>query len=308
MLTLRGERYHDDRSMTATSHHKSERYRDIQRRVERAYDHASSSLDKDAVDAVRQTIDLLDEGVLRVATHEEGGWRVHQWVKKAILLSFTIEESRVLSFGHDLRGGGVAGQWFDKVPLKTSGWDEATWRRHGFRAVPGSIIRRGAYIGRQAVLMPCFINIGAYVGTGTMVDTWATVGSCAHIGNNCHISGGAGIGGVLEPLQATPVIIEDDCFIGARCEIAEGVRVGQGSVLAMGVYLGASTKIVDRTTGDITYGEVPPYSVIVPGSLPAPHASTDDVRLPSLNVAVIVKKVDAQTRRKTSLNALLRES
>ncbi|MDX2233820.1 MAG: 2,3,4,5-tetrahydropyridine-2,6-dicarboxylate N-succinyltransferase [Hyphomonadaceae bacterium] len=243
-----------------------------------------------ARDAVMAALDLLDSGAARVATRgDDGAWTVHQWLKKAVLLSFRLSDNRAMD-----------GAW-DKVPLKTDGWDDDRFRTAGFRMVPGAVARRGAHIARNVVLMPSFVNIGAYVGEATMVDTWATVGSCAQIGARVHISGGVGIGGVLEPLQANPVIIEDDCFIGARSEVAEGVIVRQGAVLSMGVYLGASTKIVDRATGAVTRGEVPPFAVVVPGALPDPHGG------PSLYCAVIVKRVDAQTRSKTSINDLLRE-
>ena len=247
-------------------------------------------------EAVEQALAMLDAGTARVAEPDgEGGWRVNQWLKKAVLLSFRLNDNSLID------NGPGAGHWFDKVPSKFSGWDEAAFRAAGFRAVPGSVVRRGAFIGKSAILMPSFVNIGAHVGEGTMVDTWATVGSCAQIGRNVHLSGGAGIGGVLEPLQADPVIIEDGAFIGARAEVAEGVRVGEGAVLSMGVYLGASTKIVDRETGEIFRGHVPPYSVVVPGSLGGGDGK------PALYCAVIVKRVDAQTRSKTSVNDLLRD-
>ena len=247
-------------------------------------------------EAVEQALAMLDAGTARVAEPDgEGGWRVNQWLKKAVLLSFRLNDNSLID------NGPGAGHWFDKVPSKFSGWDEAAFRQAGFRAVPGSVVRRGTFIGKSAILMPSFVNIGAHVGEGTMVDTWATVGSCAQIGRNVHLSGGAGIGGVLEPLQADPVIIEDGAFIGARAEVAEGVRVGEGAVLSMGVYLGASTKIVDRETGEIFRGHVPPYSVVVPGSLGGGDGK------PALYCAVIVKRVDAQTRSKTSVNDLLRD-
>jgi 2,3,4,5-tetrahydropyridine-2-carboxylate N-succinyltransferase len=241
-------------------------------------------------EAVTEALDLLDTGAARVAEPDGDGWRVNQWLKKAVLLSFRLNDNRVMQGG-----------WYDKVPLKFAGWDEAAFRASGFRAVPGSIVRHGAHISKGAVLMPSFVNIGAFVGEGSMVDAWATVGSCAQIGRNVHLSGGAGIGGVLEPLQADPVIIGDGAFIGARAEVAEGVRVGEGAVLSMGVYLGASTKIVDRATGEIHRGVVPPYSVVVPGTLPAESGK------PGLYCAVIVKTVDAQTRSKTGINELLRD-
>ena len=246
-------------------------------------------------DAVEAAIELLDSGAARVAEKGEGGWTVNQWLKKAVLLSFRLNPMEAIA------GGPGAAAWWDKVPSKFLGWTPARFEAAGFRAVPGAIVRRGAFIARGAVLMPSFVNIGAYVGEGTMVDTWATVGSCAQIGANVHISGGTGIGGVLEPLQAGPVIVEDDCFIGARSEVAEGVVVEQGAVLSMGVFIGASTKIVDRATGEVVYGRVPAYSVVVPGTLPAKDGG------PSLACAVIVKRVDARTRSKTGINELLRD-
>jgi 2,3,4,5-tetrahydropyridine-2-carboxylate N-succinyltransferase len=252
-------------------------------------------------DAVNEAIALLDSGEARVAEPDgKGGWRVNQWLKKAVLLSFRLNDNRLID------GGGAGAPAFDKVPLKFVGWNESRFAEAGFRVVPGAVVRRGAHIAKGAVLMPCFVNIGAYIGENTMIDTWATVGSCAQIGANVHISGGAGIGGVLEPLQAEPVIIGDNAFIGARAEVAEGVRVGEGAVLAMGVYLGASTKIVDRATGKIYVGEVPPYAVVVPGSLPG-KPLPDGSPGPSLYCAVIVKTVDAQTRAKTGINELLRD-
>lgn len=241
-------------------------------------------------DAVEHALTLLDEGELRVAEKIDGAWQVHQWLKKAVLLSFRLNDMQVMEGG-----------WWDKVPLKFSEWDEKQFHAAGFRAVPGAVVRRSAFIGKDVVLMPSFVNVGAYVGDGTMVDTWATIGSCAQIGKHCHISGGTGIGGVLEPLQANPVIIEDNCFIGARSEVAEGVIVEVGSVISMGVFLGASTKIVDRATGEISYGRVPAYSVVVPGTLPGKDSSG-----PGLYCAVIVKRVDEKTRSKTSINELLR--
>jgi 2,3,4,5-tetrahydropyridine-2-carboxylate N-succinyltransferase len=248
-------------------------------------------------DAVNAALDLMDSGALRVAERDgSGAWLVRQWLKKAVLLSFRLTDSRPMRFG-----GGDGPVHFDKVEPKTAGWDAARFQEAGFRMVPGAVVRRGAYVARSAVLMPSFVNIGAYVDEGAMIDTWATIGSCAQIGKNVHISGGAGIGGVLEPLQAGPVVIEDDCFIGARSEVAEGVIVRQGAVLSMGVFIGASTKIVDRATGAVHRGEVPAYSVVVPGSLPDLHGG------PSLACAVIVKRVDAQTRSKTSVNELLRD-
>ncbi len=246
-------------------------------------------------EAVNTALAALDSGAVRVAEKADGEWVVHQWLKKAVLLSFRLCPMEVI------HGGPGHACWWDKVPSKFSGWSERQFEAAGFRAVPGVIVRRGAFVGRNAVLMPSFVNIGAYVGEGTMVDTWATIGSCAQIGRNVHISGGTGIGGVLEPLQAGPVIIEDDCFIGARSEVAEGVVVERGAVLSMGVFLGASTKIVDRATGAVHYGRVPAYSVVVPGSLPASDGG------PSLACAVIVKQVDERTRSKTSINELLRD-
>jgi 2,3,4,5-tetrahydropyridine-2-carboxylate N-succinyltransferase len=252
-------------------------------------------------DAVDKALALLDRGELRVAEKRDGEWIVHQWLKKAVLLSFRLNDMSVIE------GGPGGASWWDKVPSKFAGWGEAEFRAAGFRAVPGCIVRHSAYIAPGVVLMPSFVNLGAHVGSGTMVDTWATVGSCAQIGKNVHISGGAGIGGVLEPLQAGPVVIEDNCFIGARSEVAEGVIVGEGSVLSMGVFLGQSTKIVDRATGEIFMGRVPPYSVVVPGSLPAKPLPSSNEAGPSLACAVIVKRVDEQTRSKTSINELLRD-
>jgi 2,3,4,5-tetrahydropyridine-2-carboxylate N-succinyltransferase len=247
-------------------------------------------------DAVEAALDLLDTGKARVAQRDAGGqWKVNQWLKKAVLLSFRLNDMTTIG------GGPGKASWWDKVPSKFDGWGDNKFRDAGFRAVPGSVVRRSAYIAPNVVLMPSFVNLGAYVDSGTMVDTWATVGSCAQIGKNCHISGGAGIGGVLEPLQAGPVIIEDNCFVGARSEVAEGVVVRTGAVLSMGVFLGASTKIVDRESGKVLQGEVPAYSVVVPGSLPGKNGG------PSLYCAVIVKRVDEQTRSKTSINELLRD-
>jgi 2,3,4,5-tetrahydropyridine-2,6-dicarboxylate N-succinyltransferase len=270
----------------------------LQSIVEHAFDARdtiSASTKGEVRDAVERALDLLDGGELRVAEKNDGDWSVNQWLKKAILLSFRLNDMTVME-----HGAGGAPSW-DKVPLKFEGWGVNRFRAAGFRAVPGAIVRRSAYIAPGVVLMPSFVNLGAHVDEGTMVDTWATVGSCAQIGKRCHISGGAGIGGVLEPLQAGPVIIEDDCFIGARAEVAEGVIVRQGSVLSMGVYLGASTRIVDRESGKVSYGEVPPYSVVVSGSLPGSSGG------PALYCAVIVKKVDERTRSKTSINELLRD-
>jgi 2,3,4,5-tetrahydropyridine-2-carboxylate N-succinyltransferase len=249
--------------------------------------------------AVEQALDRLESGAARVAAPGPDGWVVHEWLKKAVLLSFRLHDSVPMP------GAGGA-PVFDKVGMKFAGWDAARFAQAGFRAVPGAVVRRSAYIAPGVVLMPCFVNVGAHVGQGTMVDTWATVGSCAQIGANCHISGGAGIGGVLEPLQANPVIVEDDCFIGARSEVVEGVIVERGSVLAMGVFLSATTKIIDRATGEVFLGRVPAYSVVVPGSLPG-KPLPDGSPGPSLACAVIIKRVDARTRAKTSLNDLLRD-
>ncbi len=251
--------------------------------------------DKKLVKAINETINLVDSGKIRVANKQNGIWIVNQWIKKAILLSFKINKMEMMK--------GPYTTWYDKVPGKTVTWKEKDWKKAGYRHVPNGVVRKGAYIAKNAVLMPSFVNLGAYVDEGTMIDTWASVGSCAQVGKNCHISGGAGIGGVLEPLQAGPVIIEDNCFIGARSEIAEGVLVEEGAVLSMGVYIGASTKIVDRKSGEIHYGKVPAYSVVVPGSLP----SKSNPNGPSLYCAVIVKKVDEKTRSKTSINDLLRD-
>jgi 2,3,4,5-tetrahydropyridine-2-carboxylate N-succinyltransferase len=251
-------------------------------------------------DAVEAALNALDNGSVRVASKETGEWVVHQWAKKAVLLSFRLNDMTTIT-----GGPGPDTPWFDKVPSKFAGWNEARFREAGFRAVPGAIVRRSAHIAKGVVLMPSFVNLGAFVDQGTMVDTWATIGSCAQIGKECHISGGAGIGGVLEPLQAGPVIIEDNCFIGARSEVAEGVVVETGAVLSMGVYIGASTKIIDRETGEVHMGRVPAYSVVVPGTVPG-KPLPDGTPGPSLYAAVIVKKVDARTREKTSINDLLR--
>jgi len=256
-------------------------------------------------DAVEAALDGLDAGAFRVAERKDGAWSVNQWLKKAVLLSFRLYDNAPMPGGpkDPVRGQSA---WYDKVSPKFAGWDDARFREAGFRAVPDCTVRRGAYLAPGVVLMPSFVNIGAYVDSGTMVDTWATIGSCAQIGRNCHISGGAGIGGVLEPLQADPVIIEDNCFVGARSEVAEGVIVEEGSVLSMGVFLGASTRIVDRTTGEVHQKRVPAYSVVVPGTLPG-RTLPDGSPGPGLYCAVIVKRVDEQTRAKTSINDLLRE-
>jgi len=253
-----------------------------------------------ARDAITEALRLLDHGELRVAEKIAGGWQTHQWLKKAVLLSFRLAPMAEIS------GAPGGASWWDKVPSKFAGWSDVDFTRAGFRAVPGSIVRRSAYVAPNVILMPSFVNVGAYVDSGTMVDTWVTVGSCAQIGKNVHLSGGVGIGGVLEPLQAGPTIIEDNCFIGARSEIVEGVVVGEGSVISMGVFIGQSTKVVDRATGEVHIGKVPPYSVVVSGSLPGKPLPNGQPG-PSLYCAVIVKTVDAQTRAKTGLNDLLRD-
>ncbi len=265
-----------------------------------ARDSLSPATTGDARDAVVAALDLLDSGERRVAEKVDGSWQVNQWLKKAVLLSFRINDMEAIP------GGPGGAHWWDKVPSKFEGWDENRFREAGFRAVPGSIVRRGAHIAKNVVLMPSFVNLGASVGEGAMVDTWATVGSCAQIGKNVHLSGGVGIGGVLEPLQAGPVIIEDNCFIGARSEVVEGVVVEEGAVLAMGVFLSSTSKIIDRATGEIFVGRVPSYSVVVPGALPG-KPLPDGTPGPSLSCAVIVKRVDAQTRAKTAINELLRD-
>ena len=255
----------------------------------------NSKSDKKIINAINKTINLLDVGEIRIAEKKGNDWSVNQWIKKAILLSFRVNKMKTSK--------GPYATWYDKIEGKTHKWNEKKFIKEGFRYVPNGVVRKGAFIAKNVVLMPSFVNLGAYVGEGTMIDTWASVGSCAQVGKNCHISGGAGIGGVLEPLQANPVIIEDNCFVGARAEIAEGVVVEKGSVLSMGVYIGASTKIVDRMTGEITYGKVPAYSVVVPGTLPSKNNPGD----PSLYCVIIVKKVDEKTRSKTSINDLLRD-
>ncbi|MDA0785347.1 MAG: 2,3,4,5-tetrahydropyridine-2,6-dicarboxylate N-succinyltransferase [Proteobacteria bacterium] len=277
---------------------------DLQSAIETAWDNresltpATRGADREAVETA---LAQLDSGTVRVAEKIDGTWQVNEWLKKAVLLSFRLNDMEMISGGP---GDGTS--WWDKVPSKFAGWGPTEFKAAGFRAVPNAIVRHSAFIAPGAVLMPSFVNLGAYVGSGTMVDTWATVGSCAQIGSNVHLSGGAGIGGVLEPLQANPVVIEDNCFIGARSEVAEGVIVEEGAVLSMGVYLGASTKIVDRETGETMTGRVPAYSVVVPGSLPG-KPLPDGSPGPSLYCAVIVKRVDAQTRSKTSINELLRD-
>ena len=260
-------------------------------------DDVTASTEGEIRDAVNNTLDDLDKGKIRVCEKVNNEWIVTQWIKKAILLSFRLNDNEIIKASH--------ATWFDKVESKTANWNKDDHLKAGFRYVPDAVVRKSAFIAKGVILMPSFVNLGAYVDEGTMIDTWATVGSCAQIGKNCHISGGAGIGGVLEPLQANPVIIEDNCFIGARSEVAEGVIVGEGAVLSMGVFIGASTKIVDRETGEIHMGKVPPYSVIVPGTLPGKKNDSD--LNPSLYCVVIVKKVDERTRSKTSINDLLRD-
>ncbi|MEL6477141.1 MAG: 2,3,4,5-tetrahydropyridine-2,6-dicarboxylate N-succinyltransferase [Pseudomonadota bacterium] len=277
---------------------------DLESAVEAAWearDTITSATTGAAREAVDQALALMDGGALRVAERAtDGAWNVNEWAKKAVLLSFRLNDMAPIA------GGPGAATWWDKVPSKFDGWGESQWAAAGFRAVPNCVVRRSAFIAPGVVLMPSFVNLGAYVDSGTMVDTWATVGSCAQIGKNVHISGGAGIGGVLEPLQAGPVIIEDGCFVGARSEVAEGVIVREGSVLSMGVFIGASTKIIDRETGETFIGEVPPYSVVVPGTLPGKEISNGQPG-PGLYCAVIVKRVDERTRSKTSINELLRD-
>jgi 2,3,4,5-tetrahydropyridine-2-carboxylate N-succinyltransferase len=273
--------------------------------IERAFeerDGINTSTRGEVRDAVETSLNLLDSGKVRVAERgEDGNWTVNQWLKKAVLLSFRLNPMEIV------KGGPGESAWWDKVPSKFDGWSINEFEKAGFRAVPNCVVRRSAYIAPNAILMPSFVNLGAYVGEGTMVDTWATVGSCAQIGKNVHLSGGVGIGGVLEPMQAGPTIIEDNCFIGARSEVVEGCIVREGSVLGMGVFIGKSTKIVDRATGEVTYGEVPPYSVVVAGSMPSDKTMPNGLAAPSLYCAVIVKRVDAQTRSKTGINELLRD-
>ncbi|MSO80872.1 MAG: 2,3,4,5-tetrahydropyridine-2,6-dicarboxylate N-succinyltransferase [Alphaproteobacteria bacterium] len=274
---------------------------DLRARIEAAWE-GRASLGFDTKGAARNAVDAalagLDAGTLRVAEKTAAGWQVNEWLKKAVLLSFRLNDSGLVP-------GGPGADWWDKVPSKFAGWGEAQFRAAGFRAVPTAVVRYSAYVAPGVILMPSFVNVGAWVGANTMIDTWSTVGSCAQIGANCHISGGVGIGGVLEPLQANPVIIGDNCFIGARSEVAEGVLVEDGAVLAMGTFLGASTKIIDRATGEVVVGRVPAYSVVVPGSLPG-KPLPDGTPGPSLYCAVIVKRVDEKTRSRTSINDLLR--
>jgi 2,3,4,5-tetrahydropyridine-2-carboxylate N-succinyltransferase len=276
---------------------------DVQGVIERAWDQRdaiSSATRGEIRDAVAEALAGLDAGSLRVAEKRDGAWHTNQWLKKAVLLFFRLNGMTAIP------GGPGGAKWWDKVPSKFAGWSENRFQAAGFRAVPGALVRHSAYIAPGVILMPSFVNLGAYVDSGTMVDTWTTVGSCAQIGKNCHLSGGVGIGGVLEPLQSDPVVIEDNCFIGARAEVAEGVLVGEGSVLAMGVYLSASTRIIERSSGEVFYGRVPPFSVVVSGTLPG-KALPDGSPGPGLYCAVIVKRVDAKTRAKTSINDLLRE-
>ncbi|MEZ5871529.1 MAG: 2,3,4,5-tetrahydropyridine-2,6-dicarboxylate N-succinyltransferase [Nitratireductor sp.] len=277
---------------------------DLEKVIEAAFDNRDAvnvSTKGEIRDAVDTALGLLDSGKARVASREaDGKWTVHQWLKKAVLLSFRLNDMAVIG------GGNGKSAWWDKVPSKFEGWGENQFRAAGFRAVPGSIVRHSAYIGKNVVLMPSFVNLGAYVDEGSMVDGWATVGSCAQIGKNVHLSGGVGIGGVLEPMQAGPTIIEDNCFIGARSEVVEGCIIREGSVLGMGVFIGQSTKIVNRATGEVSYGEVPPYSVVVAGSLPGKPFPNGEPG-PSLYCAVIVKTVDEKTRSKTGINELLRD-
>ncbi|WP_313197322.1 2,3,4,5-tetrahydropyridine-2,6-dicarboxylate N-succinyltransferase [Rhizobium sp.] len=278
----------------------------LEKTIETAFDNRDSvtiSTKGEVRDAVEESLNLLDAGKARVAVRgEDGNWTVNQWLKKAVLLSFRLNDMDVV------KGGPGNSTWWDKVPSKFEGWGENQFRSAGFRAVPNAVVRRSAYIAKNVVLMPSFVNLGAFVDEGTMVDTWATVGSCAQIGKHVHLSGGVGIGGVLEPMQAGPTIIEDNCFIGARSEVVEGCIIREGSVLGMGVYIGKSTKIVNRATGEVTYGEVPPYSVVVAGSMPSGNATMPNgLAAPHLYCAVIVKTVDEKTRSKTGINELLRD-
>ncbi|PST23356.1 2,3,4,5-tetrahydropyridine-2,6-dicarboxylate N-succinyltransferase [Rhizobium sp. JAB6] len=277
----------------------------LEKSIEAAFDNrdnVNTSTRGEVRDAVETALNLLDSGKVRVAERGvDGNWSVNQWLKKAVLLSFRLNDMKIVE------GGPGNATWWDKVPSKFEGWGENRFREAGFRAVPNAVVRHSAYIAPNAILMPSFVNLGAYVGEGTMVDTWATVGSCAQIGKHVHLSGGVGIGGVLEPMQAGPTIIEDNCFIGARSEVVEGCIIREGSVLGMGVFIGKSTKIVDRATGEITYGEVPPYSVVVAGALPSGNTMANGQPAPSLYCAVIVKRVDEKTRSKTGINELLRD-
>jgi 2,3,4,5-tetrahydropyridine-2-carboxylate N-succinyltransferase len=281
------------------------RHADLEKTIEKAFeerDRVSTETRGEVREAVEAALEMLDRGEARVATRgDDGQWSVHQWLKKAVLLSFRLNDMEVV------KGGPGDSRWWDKVPSKFDGWGKKEWKQAAFRAVPSCVVRRSAYIAPGVVLMPSFVNLGAHVDEGTMVDTWATVGSCAQIGKNVHLSGGVGIGGVLEPMQAGPTIIEDNCFIGARSEVVEGCIVREGSVLGMGVFIGKSTKIVDRATGEVMYGEVPPYSVVVAGSMPSGGTMGNGQPAPNLYCAVIVKKVDEKTRSKTAINELLRD-
>lgn len=277
-------------------------HQELENSINNVWEQRDSLTDKTKIlgkSTVNEVMSLLGAGQLRIAEKTQGGWHVHQWLKKAVLLSFRFNDNQPMD------GGPAGTSWYDKVPMRFDGMKAADFAAAGFRAVPGCFVRASAHIAPKVVLMPSFVNVGAYVGEGTMVDTWVTIGSCAQVGRNCHISGGVGIGGVLEPLQANPVIIEDNCFIGARSEVAEGVIVEEGAVLSMGVYLGASTKIIDRETGEVFMGRVPAYSVVVPGTLPGKPLA-DGTPGPGLYCAVIVKRVDEKTRAKTSINELLR--
>jgi len=279
-------------------------HEDLQSIINESWEHASdfdANTQGEVREAVETALEMLDAGKVRIAERIDQKWYVHQWLKKAVLLSFRLNPM------HMIDGAPGGGHWYDKVESKFKNWSEGDFSEAGFRAVPDAVVRRSAFVGKGVVLMPSFINVGAYVDEGTMVDTWSTIGSCAQIGKNCHISGGVGIGGVLEPLQAEPVIIEDNVFIGARSEVAEGVIVEEGSVISMGVFLGASTKIIDRETGEIHMGRVPAYSVVIPGTLPSTKTMANGEPAPSLACAVIVKKVDERTRSKTSINELLRD-
>jgi 2,3,4,5-tetrahydropyridine-2-carboxylate N-succinyltransferase len=283
----------------------SQNLTDLENTIETAFenrDAISPTTTGEVRDAIESALEILDNGTARVAVrNDDGSWHVNQWLKKAVLLGFRIKDME------EQEGGPQGSTWWDKVDSKFKGWGENRWKAAGFRAVPNAIVRRSAFIAPNVVLMPSFVNLGAYVDEGTMVDTWATVGSCAQIGKNVHLSGGVGIGGVLEPMQAGPTNIEDNCFIGARSEVVEGCIVREGSVLGMGVFIGKSTKIVNRATGEISYGEVPPYSVVVAGSLASDKVMGNGVQAPNLYCAVIVKQVDAQTRSKTAINELLRD-
>lgn len=283
----------------------SQNLTDLEKTIEAAFDardEITPSTKGETREAIEEALEILDNGTARVAARQDNGeWHVNQWLKKAVLLGFRIKDMEPQS------GGPQGTTWWDKVDSKFKGWNDDNWKSAGFRAVPNAVVRKSAFIAPNVVLMPSFVNLGAYVDEGTMVDTWATVGSCAQIGKNVHLSGGVGIGGVLEPMQAGPTIIEDNCFIGARSEVVEGCIVREGSVLGMGVFIGKSTKIVNRATGEVTYGEVPPYSVVVAGSLASDKTMGNGQPAPNLYCAVIVKQVDAQTRSKTGINELLRD-